>query len=93
MVDKHGVHLMLCAGQGPVGAMLGPDGKMHKGMPGHHDPCPYGTLAWAVDTPALPEIAEAPAPQDLPRIEQFAEQLVHSLHAPRPPTRGPPAFT
>jgi hypothetical protein len=95
VADAGGVHITLCTGQGQVGAILGPDGKVHEdmpGMPGHRDPCPYGTLAWAVDTPALPEIVPAP---ELPPEDRAAPRYqapVAFLHAPRPLPRGPPSF-
>lgn len=95
VADAGGVHIMLCTGQGMVGATLGPDGKLKKGDTGdqaHHDPCPYGTLGHAADTPTLPEIAAAPAPQPETRVILPTKQIVDGLHAPRPPTRGPPSL-
>lgn len=93
--DGGGVHITLCTGQGMVAAMLGPDGKLKQGDAGdqaHHDPCPYGALGQALDTPGLPELAAAPLLQQEIRVELPVEQIVAGLHAPRPPTRGPPAF-
>lgn len=95
VADAGGVHITLCTGQGMVDAVLGPDGKLKKGDAGghaHHDPCPYGTLGHALDTPPLPELAAAPAPQPEIRAALPVEQIVAGLHAPRPPTRGPPVF-
>lgn len=91
--DAGGVHITLCTGQGMVDAVLGPDGKLkHDGTGGqtHHDPCPYGTLGHAADTPTLPHLAAAPTPQPEIRAPLAVAQIVASLHAPRPPTRGPP---
>jgi len=95
VADEGGVHITLCTGQGMVDAVLGPDGKLQKGDTGgqtHHDPCPYGTLGHAADTPSLPQLAAAPAPQPEIRAALPVAQIVASLHAPRPPTRGPPLF-
>lgn len=92
-VDKGGVHIMLCTGQGLVGARLGADGKLHRDDPGdgkHHDPCPYSTLAHAVDSPALPEVVKAPEQPPEQYLAQLLRELIAPLHAPRPPTRGPP---
>jgi hypothetical protein len=92
VAGQGGAHITLCTGQGMVDAVLGPDGKLHKagGDQSHHDPCPYGTLGHAADTPALAHLAAAPLPQPELRIALFSSQLVQTLHAPRPPTRGPP---
>jgi hypothetical protein len=92
VAGQGGAHITLCTGQGMVDAVLGPDGKLHKagGDQSHHDPCPYGTLGHAADTPTLPQLAAAPAPQLEPHVALSVEQIVAGLHAPRPPTRGPP---
>ena len=93
VVNAGGVHIMLCTGQGPVGARLGPDGKLHRDQPGdgkHQDPCPYSTLAHAVDSPALPEAVTAPEAPPEKHLVQLRRELIAPLHAPRPPTRGPP---
>jgi hypothetical protein len=93
--DAGGIHITLCTGQGMVDAVIGPDGKLKQGGAGdqtHHDPCPYGTLGHALDTPSLPELAAAPAPQPEIRTETPVAQIIAALHAPRPPTRGPPAL-
>jgi hypothetical protein len=95
VADAGGVHITLCTGQGMVDAVLGPDGKLKKSGAGdqaHHDPCPYGTLGHAADLPALPQLAAAPVPQPEIRAALPVEQIVGILHAPRPPTRGPPAL-
>jgi hypothetical protein len=95
VADAGGLHITVCTGQGMVEAVLGADGKLHKGEPGdraHHDPCPYGTLGHAADLPALPQVAAAPLPQPEIRTAPPAARIVAALHAPRPPTRGPPAF-
>ena len=93
--DAGGVHITLCTGQGMVDAVLGPDGKLKHGDAGdrtHHDPCPYGMLGQALDTPALPQLAAAPAPQAEVHVALPVAQIVAGLHAARPPTRGPPLF-
>jgi hypothetical protein len=90
-----GVRITLCTGQGLVVATLDAEGHIHKGEPADEAPrdvCPYGTLAHGADLPTLPALAAAPmfaAEQPAPAT---APQLVAALHAPRPPTRGPPAL-
>jgi hypothetical protein len=94
-VTAGGTHLTLCTGQGLVEATLGADGKLHRDSrhdQSHHDPCPYGALGHAADTPIPWEFSAAPAPQPQIGVASLAEQLVADLHGPRPPTRGPPSF-
>jgi hypothetical protein len=91
--DAGGVHITLCTGQGMVDAVLEPDGKLKHGDTGdqtHHDPCPYGTLGHALDTPSLPQLTAAPALQPELQVAPPVARIVADLHAPRPPTRGPP---
>ena len=90
-----GVHITLCTGQGVVDALVGPDGNFSHDGSGdqtHHDPCPFGTLGHAADTPSLPQLAAAPASQPEIRVDRPVVQIVASLHAARPPTRGPPTL-
>lgn len=95
VVDHNIIRLELCSGQQMVTPPQHSEHAMHMEEHGKDAPretCPYATVAHAVDVPALPSLAEAPplpAVQPVPILEQ---QLVRSLHAPRPPTRGPPAF-
>lgn len=90
-----GVRITLCTGQGLVTATLDAEGKIHHGEPADEAPrdtCPYGTLAFGVDLPALPALAAAPIFETEQRVATTAPQLVATLHAPRPPTRGPPTL-
>jgi hypothetical protein len=90
-----GVRITLCTGQGLVAATIDSDGKIHKGEPGEDGPretCPYATLAHSADLPTLPALAAAPVFLAERPLPSATPQLVATLHAPRPPTRGPPAL-
>ncbi|HSG33516.1 MAG TPA: DUF2946 family protein [Sphingomonadaceae bacterium] len=94
VAGSDGVKITLCTGQGLVVATLDAQGNVHPGEPAHEGPretCPYGTLAHAAGLPVLPALA-APILHIVPPSQSATVQLVATLHAPRPPTRGPPAL-
>jgi hypothetical protein len=95
VADEHGIRLVLCSGQNMVVTDPNPHGAHQKGESHEDSPrevCPYGTLAATADLPELPQIASAavfgaeiPAPA-------HSQERVTTLHAPRPPPRGPPTL-
>jgi hypothetical protein len=95
VAGEDGVRITLCTGQGMVAATIDADGKVHKSEPGKDGPretCPYATLAHSADLPTLPVLAAPPVLNAETPQAATPPQLVATLHAPRPPTRGPPAL-
>lgn len=95
VANADGVRITLCTGQGLVAATLDAQGRIHHGEPQPEPPretCPYATLAHGADLPTLPALAAPPILHAEPPLPSAAPQLVATLHAPRPPTRGPPAL-
>lgn len=95
VAEADGVRITLCTGQGMIVATLDAQGRIHKGEPakdGPRETCPFATLAHNADLPTLPTLAAPPVFHAEPPRPTTPPQLVATLHAPRPPTRGPPAL-
>lgn len=95
ITGEGGVRIALCSGSGPVIATIDGEGRVHTGEDqpqARHDSCAFAVLAHAADLPAA---ARLPDPGLLPALPP--QPLRHDAweveaHAPRPPTRGPPAL-
>jgi hypothetical protein len=88
-----GVRITLCTGQGLVVATLDADGDILPMDPSEDAPretCPFATFAHSADLPPMPLVAAAPIEHAAPPLPAAAPLLAATLHAPRPPTRGPP---
>ena len=95
VAGQDGVRIALCTGSGPVVAIIGSDGTVHKDSGDHDVPretCPYGMLASAAALPDLPALAQPLAPETPVQPALIAQSVAPYPHGPRPPTRGPPAL-